>query len=210
MQYCVQGKGFLLALLSLSRAASNLTEEGFKRGSEKRELGELRRGCIQEKGFSLIELWDCQWWILYKTNTDVKLHIRENFPYRQSVTEHQLLEGRKKGNFFVYVQNDNELPKDLRANYASIPPLFKNNLVSKKDIGDLIKTYAEEERIMSQPRKMTRSSITIQKEPLITPLLLFHLQHGLVVTKLHCFVDYIPKKMFQHLFTVSSGPKKTR
>ena len=31
--------------------------------------------------------------------------------------------------------------------------MFKTSLVSKNDIGDLMKTYAEEEGIMSQPRK---------------------------------------------------------
>ena len=59
-----------------------------------------------------------------------------------------------------------------------------------------MKTYAEEEGIMSQPRKMLISSFTLQNGTLITPLLLFYLQLGLVVTKIHCFVEYTPKKDF--------------
>ena len=39
----------------------SLTEEDIKRGSRKRELDELRRGCRQEKGFTVIELWECEW-----------------------------------------------------------------------------------------------------------------------------------------------------
>ena len=49
---------------------------------------------------------------------------------------------------------------------------------------------------MSQPRKMLISSITLQKGTLITPLLLFYLQLGLVVTKIHQFVEYTPKEGF--------------
>ena len=50
-----------------------------------------------------------------------------------------------------------------------------NNLVSKNDIGDLMKTYAEEEIIMSQPRKILISSFTLQNGTLFTLLLLFYL-----------------------------------
>ena len=174
----------------------SLTEGDIKRGSRKRELDELRRGYIQEKGFTVIELWECEWWRLYKKTTKVKLHIRENLPYRRSLTEQQLLEGVKKGNLFGYVQCDIEVPQNLRANFANFPPIFKNTLVSKNDIGDLTKTYTEEEGIMSQPRKMLISSFTIQNGTLIFPLLLFYVQLGLVCTKIHRFVEYTPKKCF--------------
>ena len=49
---------------------------------------------------------------------------------------------------------------------------------------------------MSQPRKMLISSFTLQNGALITPLLLFYLQLGLVVTKTHCFVEYTQRKCF--------------
>ena len=136
-----------------------------------------------------------EWWRLYKTTTIVKLHIGENFPYRRSPTEQQLAEGIKKGNLFAYVQLDIEVPESLRANFAKFPPKFKNTLVSKNNIGDLIKTYAEEEGIMSQPRKMLISSFTLQNETLITPLLLFYLQLGLVVTKTNHFNEYTKKNV---------------
>ena len=141
-------------------------------------------------------MWECGWSILYKTATNVKLHIRENIPYRWSLTEHQLLEGIKKKNLFGYVQCDIEVPENLRANFANFPPIFKNNLVSKNDIGHLMKMYAEEDRIMSQLGRMWISSFTLQNGTLITPLLLFYLQLGLVVTKIHRFVEYTPKKCF--------------
>ena len=39
---------------------AHLTEEDIKRGS-RRELDELRRNYIQEKGFTVIEMWDFEW-----------------------------------------------------------------------------------------------------------------------------------------------------
>ena len=175
---------------------SSLTEEDIKRGSRRRELDELRRSFIQEKGFTFLEMWESEWWRLYETTSNVKLYIGENFPYRRSLTEQQLLEGIKKGSLFGYVQCDIEVPEKLRVNFAHFPPIFKNTLFSKNDIGDLMKTYAEEGGIMSQPRKMLKSTFTLQSGTLMTPLLLFYLQLGLVVTKIHRYVEYTPKKCF--------------
>ena len=49
---------------------------------------------------------------------------------------------------------------------------------------------------MSQPRKKLISSLALQNGTLITPLLLFYLPLGFVVTKVHHFVEYTPKKCF--------------
>ena len=137
-----------------------------------------------------------EWWRLYKTTNTVKQHIREHYPYRRSLAAEQLLKEIKKGKLFGYVQCDIEVPKNLRANFANFPPIFKNTLVSKNDIGDLMKIYAEEERLLSQPRKMLISSFSSQNGTLITPLLLIYLQFGLVCTNIHRFVKYTPKKCF--------------
>ena len=120
----------------------------------RRELDALKRHYMQEKGFKGIEMWECEWWRLYKTTSTVKQHIREHFPYRRSLAAEQLLEEIKEGKLFGYVQCDIEVPENLRANFANFPPIFTNTLVSKSDIGDLMKNYAEERRLLSQPRKM--------------------------------------------------------
>ena len=167
----------------------SLTEEDIKRVSKKRELDALGWHYRQEKGYKVIEVWECEWWRLYKTTNTVKQHIREHFSYRLSLAAEQLLEEIKKGNLFGCVQCDIEVPENLRSKFAKFPPIFKNTLVSKSDIGDLIKNYAEEERFLSQPRKMLTSSFTLQNGTLITPLLLFYLQLGLVCTKIHRSVE---------------------
>ena len=184
------------------------TEKDIKRGS-RRELDELRQGYIQEKGFTVIGMWKCGWWRLYKTTTSVKLHIGENFPYRRSLAEHQLLEEIKKGNQFGYVQRNIEVPENLRANFANFHLIFRNTLVSKNYIGDLMKTNAEEESIMSQPRKMLISSSILQNGTLITPLLLFYQQLGLVVTKIHHFVEYTPKKRSNSFVQAAADARRT-
>ena len=186
----------LLPLLPLPRAPFFLTEEDIQRGSKKRELDALRRHYIQEKGFKVIEIRECEGWRLYKTTNTVKQHFREHFPYRRSLGAEPLLEEIKKVKFFGYAQCDIEVHGSLRSKFNNFPAIFKNTLVSKSDIGDLMKNYAEEQRILSQPQKMLISSFTLQNGTLIFPLLLFYLQLGLVCIKVHRFVEYTPKKSF--------------
>ena len=59
-----------------------------------------------------------------------------------------------------------------------------------------MKDYAEKEGLLSQPRKMLISSYFLENRALITPLLLFYLELGLVCKKIYRFFDYIPVKCF--------------
>ena len=103
----------------------------------------------------------------------------------------------KKGKQFGYVQCDFEVPETLRSKFDNFPPVFRNTLVGKSDIVGLVKNYAEEERLSSQPRKLFISSFTLQNETNNTPLLLCYLQLGLVCTTIHHFVEYTPNKGFK-------------
>ena len=177
-------------------ARSSSTGEETQRGSSKKVLNQLRRKYIKEESFTVIEMWECEWWRVYKTTTNVKLQIRENFPDRRSLAEHQFREGIKEGTLFGYVQCDIEFPEKLRANFANFTPIFKNTLVSKNDFGDLMKTYAEEEGIMSQPGKMLIFELHITKRS-------FHYSPAVIVSstracyyKIHRYVEYTPRKCF--------------
>ena len=186
----------------------SLTEEDIHRGSKKRELDTLRRHYIQEKGYKVIEIWECEWWRLYKTNNTVKQRIREHFSYRRSLAAEQLIEEIKEGKLFGYMQCDTEVPESLRANFPDFPPIFKNTLVSKSDIGDLMKNYAEEENLLSQHRKMFIFSSTLQNGTLIAPLLTFYLHLGLVCTKIHQFIEYTPKNCFNRFVQAAVSARR--
>ena len=102
-----------------------------------------------------------------------------------------------------YVQCDNEVPEQLQNKYTDFPPFFNNIIGRKIDIGDLMKNFAEEEGLLTPTRKKLISSFSLKNGTLITPLLLFYLELGLVCTKLYRFVEYIPKKRFNNF--IQSG-----
>ena len=62
-----------------------------------------------------------------------------------------------------------------------------------------MKQYSEEEGLMSQSQKMVISSFMLQNGTLITPLLLFYLEMGLVCTKIYRFVEDTPENCFKKI-----------
>ena len=156
----------------------------------------MRRAYISNKGYNVVEMWECEWWKLYKTNSLVMQHLRESFPYKLPLTEEGLLQRIKDGNLFGYLKCDIEVPEHLRENFANFPPIFKNTYVSRDDIGPLMKEYAEKNQYLTQPRRMLISSFHLKNGTLITPPFLFYLQQGLVCTKIYRFVEDTPLSCF--------------
>ena len=114
----------------------------------------MRKVYIQQKGYKFIEMWERNLWEFYRTDALDKNYLRANFPHKRLLSEEQLLQGCIHGQLFCYVQCDIEVPEHLRDYFSFVPPIFKNTVVSRNDIGDLMKEYAEKEKIMPQPRKM--------------------------------------------------------
>ena len=54
----------------------SFTEEDIERSSKKKELDELRKNNIQQKGFTGIEKRECEWWRVYKANNFIQKRIR--------------------------------------------------------------------------------------------------------------------------------------
>ena len=122
--------------------------------------------------------------------------MRESFPYKLPLREESLLEQIRSGKLFGYVQCDIEVPGALKEKFANFPPFFKNINVGRHDIGSLMHDYAEKEGLQCQTRKMLISSYFLENGTLITPLLLFYLELGLVCRIIYGFVEYTPVKCF--------------
>ena len=119
---------------------------------------QMRKEWIQQKGYKIIEMWGCKWLELYRNDVTVKNHLRANFPYQRPLREERLMQEIKIGRLFGYVHGDLKVPEHLQAYFANFPPIFKNTVVSRNDIGDLMREYAEKEGMMSQPKRMLISS----------------------------------------------------
>ena len=190
----IEAVGCFYHFWSCQELRPSLTEEDIQRGRQKKELNALGRHYVQEKVFEVIEMWECEWWRLYKTTITVK-NISENTSLSGVHLQRTNFTRDKGRKVFGFVQCDIEGLENLRSKLVNFPPIFKNTLVSKGDIGDLLKNYAEEEKLLSQPQKMLITSFTLQYGTLITPLLLLYLQLGLVVTEITVLLSTLQRNV---------------
>ena len=123
--------------------------------------------------------------------------------------EERLLENMKSGSLFGYVQCDIEVPENLREAFANFPPICKNIKVGRDDIGPFMKEYAEKEGILTQPRRMVISSYFLENGK-ITPLLLSHLDLGLICKKIYRFVRYTPMQCFNNFIQCAVNARRER
>ena len=75
-------------------------------------------------------------------------------------------------------------------------PFSKKTTVGRHDIGLLMKGYAEKKGLRRQPRKTLISNFFLENGTLITLLLLFYRDLGLVFKTTYSFVEYIPVECF--------------
>ena len=116
----------------------SLTGSEIMRGIKNREEDQRRKDYIQQEGYKIIKMWECKWWELYRTDATVKNHLRANFHYQRPVSEERHMQGIRSRRLFGYVQCDLKVPEHLKAYFANLPPIFKNTVVSRIDIGDLM------------------------------------------------------------------------
>ena len=98
---------------------------------------------------------------------------------------------------FGCVEVDIRVPDHLKEKFSEICPIFKNTNISRDDIGDFMKAYAEEHNIMAQPRRSLIGRMKGEKVLLATSLLKWYLKHGLEVTQVHQVVEFTPKPCFK-------------
>ena len=97
-----------------------------QRSTKKRELDELRKKYVQEKGYNVIEKYECNQCTLYKKDNIVEQLLREFFPYKVPLTEEKHLEENNSGSLFGYDHCKIEVRENPRGAFASFPLIFKD------------------------------------------------------------------------------------
>jgi hypothetical protein len=93
---------------------------------------------------------------------------------------------------FGVVEYDIKVPDHLKDKFSEMWPIFKNTEISRDDIGEYMKAYAEEHNIMPQSHRSLIGSYFGEKILLATPLIKWYLEHGLAVTKIYQVIEHSP------------------
>ena len=173
----------------------------------KRPMAELREETketskyIKDQGYHLVEIYECQWRRIKKTNSQVQQFLNSKFnrplDHHKTLTQDQILSAIRSESLFGVVECDVRVPDALKPKFAEMCPIFKNIEISREDIGQHMQTFAEEENIMSQPRRSLVGSYFGEKTLLASPLIKWYLEHGLEVTHIYQVVEYTPVPCFQ-------------
>ena len=154
---------------------------------------------IRDQGYKLVEMWECDWRRLKKTSSHVQqfrnTKFRRPLDHYKTLTEAQILRAIRNESLFGVVECDIRVPDSLKPEFAEMPPIFKNTNVSRDDIGEYMKSLAEQDKIMACPRRS--HSYFSEKILLASPLVKWYLEHGLEVTHIYQVVEYTPVPCFQ-------------
>ena len=183
---------------------------GLNRGkefNEKRNMSELLEETranteyIKEQGYRVVEMWECQWRDMKKTNRELQrfiaTEVRRSLDQVKIMSPERILSEVRHERLFGCVEEDIRVPGHLKEKFSEMCPIFKNTEISRDDIGDFMKAYTEEHNIMAQPRRSLIGSMKGEKILLATPLLKWYLEHGLEVTKVHQLIEFTPEPCFK-------------
>ena len=122
--------------------------------------------------------------------------MKTTYPYQKPISGNKLIEDIKSGLKFGVVGCSIEVPERLREKFSEFLPIFKNCGVSLEAIGLHMKDFAHEHKLLKKPR-MLISSFCPQRAPVVTPLLEFYLERGLVLNQVYWFIQYTHEKCFE-------------
>ena len=142
-----------------------------------------------------VEMWECDWKEL-RDEPDVKIFLDIPRHIKWTMTEQHMLAAVIDGMLFGMVECDIRVPEHLQDHFADMQPMFNNVTVTRDDIGPFMRQHAEENVIMSAPRRMLVGSFHGIKLLLATPLLRWYLAHGLVVDRVYQVIEYEPNPCF--------------
>ena len=156
---------------------------------------------IKSKGCRVVEMWECEWRDMKKTNRELQrfiaTEVRRLLDQVKVMSPARILSEVRNERLFGCVEVDIRVPDHLKEKFSEMCPIFKNTEISRDDIGDFMKAYAEEHNIMAQPRRSLIGSMKGEKILLATPLLKWYLEHGLEVTKVHQVIEFTPEPCFK-------------
>ena len=123
--------------------------------------------------------------------------VRRSLDQVKIMSPERILSEMRHERLFGCVEEDIRVPEHLKEKFSEMCPIFKNTNISRDDIGDFMKAYAEEHNIIAQPRRSLIGSMKGEKILLATPLLKWYLEHGLEVPKVHQVIEFNPEPCFK-------------
>ena len=180
---------------------NNVHPKNGKTMAELREETKRNSDYIRQCGYNLVELWECEWKQMKQQDPAIWKFIdtryRRPLDKKRTMTQAEVLQAIVDEKLFGLVQCDLETPEELKPHFEEMTPIFKNTNISREDIGETMKAYADTHGLLSQPRRSLIGSYHAKGILLSTPMLRWYVLNGLRVTHIYQTIEYTPQACFK-------------
>jgi G:T-mismatch repair DNA endonuclease (very short patch repair protein) len=149
---------------------------------------------IKDLGYSLIRIWECEWERVVNEDMNIKTFLAKFFKktYQKKIDadEKTRVKNIQTGKFFGLIECDIEVPEALRSHFAEMPPIFKNTLVGREQLGSYGLRLVERDNRLRQPQRMLIGSMKGQRILLFSELARWYLKHGLRMARICALIEY--------------------
>lgn len=157
------------------------------------ERSELVTNCLRHSGHPVVVMWECDFNRLVRTDSNLRAFVRSRktrySPFNK-MSLSMIIDAVKSGKIYGFFQCDIHVPSHLKWYFDQYPPLFGNTEINFRHYGEFMQNYVRENNLKIGPRKMLVSTFSAERIILVSDLLAFYLEKGLVLTKVHCIWEY--------------------
>lgn len=162
----------------------------------------LKEEYIKKLGFHLVTIYECRWQEFKKESQTCRSFIKQWFSEKMAekspMTENEIIDAVKNDVFYGLVECDLHTPDHLRNYFAEMQPIFKHSLISRTDLPPTMLDYATKHNILRSPQKSLIGSYFGEKVLVLSTLLKWYLEKGLVISKIYQIVQFTPFSCFSH------------
>ena len=109
--------------------------------------------------------------------------------------EHVLVNRQKEGKWFGFAEVDIEIPEGLRPKFEEMCPFFDSKTVPEKAVPKHMKEYLARTGRKRGDEKKLVGALSAEQLLVYAPLLMWYVDHGAVIKKVHRTIDYQPAKI---------------
>ena len=154
----------------------------------------IKKQYLQHMGFRVRDIWECEWRRRVNQLPNIKdflrVFYRRAFGDDRPMSQDEVLRRVRDGSLFGFVECDLRVPEDLVHKFSEMPPIFKNVQLDRSHLSEHMREYAEERGLMTRPRRCLIGSMRGDKILLLTELLKWYMEQGLVVDRVYRVIEF--------------------
>jgi len=134
------------------------------------------------------------------------VHYEEKFKEKEA---HVLVKRQKDGKWFGFAEVDIEIPEGLRPKFEEMCPFFYNKRVPEEAVPKHMKEYLERMGRKRGDEKKLVGALSAEQLLVYAPLLMWYVDHGAVIKKVHRTIDYNPAKSLSSFVEQVTDARRT-